>query len=464
MSNPVLAIFVDTNCFIHLRDVQDLPWRVLFPDFSAFEIVVAPIVIEELDGLKARNQRRQRTRANLALETILKASAQPDLRTKLRDEPITLSLRISNSPRIDWSNYPDLDPLRPDDRLVAAMLADPAAGPKVLVSHDRAPLIRARFMGQRAEAPHATWFLPEQQDLDARGIGRARHDLDRLASGTPEMEIEFTRSGELLETLSILVPRLKPLSDRTCRELAMQFAARNPREKFYWLKRKGVRYERLRRGYSWTELVRYSRSHARCMRNAEGYFSLLHERVGEAARTASFDCCVANAGTITAHKVIADIQASSHLHVFRRQDVTYLFRGPISGPLLPSLPMTEFDRLIETQEARRKEEQASAARNGPMGICWQSFSTTDFSRISATCLELRPEHSMDMSLGLYYRDSGYRVETGNVNITVSSSNSPAPISRSVEISVQKREASWREDWVLDYLDGWLADALRRSAD
>src|SRR5437868_11898934 len=141
MSNAVLAIFVDTNCFIQLRDLGDLPWQELFPQFQSFEIVVVPVVIDELDGLKGRDQRRLRTRANAALTTILEASEQPDWRVTLRHEPFVLSLRIANPPSIDWSRYQTLDPLRQDDQLIAAVLADMTPDPKVLLSHDRGPLI-----------------------------------------------------------------------------------------------------------------------------------------------------------------------------------------------------------------------------------------------------------------------------------------------------------------------------------
>jgi hypothetical protein len=98
MDRPDQTLFVDTNCFIHLRDLKDLPWRSLFADARWVEIVVAPIVIEELDRFKVDRDGRRRDRSRKALNLIEAASGEPNFRLSLRDDPIKVSLRVANAP------------------------------------------------------------------------------------------------------------------------------------------------------------------------------------------------------------------------------------------------------------------------------------------------------------------------------------------------------------------------------
>ncbi len=64
------AIFVDTNGFIQLRDLKDLPWNKLLPTVSAIDLMVASCVIRELDRHKSSTNRRLRDGARLALKMI----------------------------------------------------------------------------------------------------------------------------------------------------------------------------------------------------------------------------------------------------------------------------------------------------------------------------------------------------------------------------------------------------------
>ncbi len=58
MTHPTISVFVDTNVFIHLHDLKDLPWHETPPSHDWIEIVVALPVIEELDLKKVdRNNR-----------------------------------------------------------------------------------------------------------------------------------------------------------------------------------------------------------------------------------------------------------------------------------------------------------------------------------------------------------------------------------------------------------------------
>jgi hypothetical protein len=49
MSDETKVFFVDTNAFLQVRDLKDIPWNELFHGVKAIDLMVAPSVINELD-------------------------------------------------------------------------------------------------------------------------------------------------------------------------------------------------------------------------------------------------------------------------------------------------------------------------------------------------------------------------------------------------------------------------------
>ena len=88
MPAGTLALFLDTNAFLHLRDLKDLPWGELVPDVTGVDLLVAPIVVSELDAHKSGSNRRRRDRSRLALRLIEEASKSPNLAHILREDRI----------------------------------------------------------------------------------------------------------------------------------------------------------------------------------------------------------------------------------------------------------------------------------------------------------------------------------------------------------------------------------------
>jgi hypothetical protein len=145
MADETTFLFIDTNSFLQVRDLKDIPWKELIPGVDIIDVMVAPRVIEELDNHKNSANQRRRDRARLALQLIEKASLEPGLALVMRAKPILVRLVISTAPRFDWNAHPNLDPAKPDDQLVAEALSF-GRGASVF-SHDTGPRIRARVAG-----------------------------------------------------------------------------------------------------------------------------------------------------------------------------------------------------------------------------------------------------------------------------------------------------------------------------
>ena len=119
MAGETKILFTDTNGFLQVHDLKDIPWKNLFPGVKAVDVMVAPRVIEELDKHKTSTNQRRRNRARLALQLIEKASLEPGFALVLKEEPVRVRIVISTAPRFDWEAYPNFDPAKPDDQLVA---------------------------------------------------------------------------------------------------------------------------------------------------------------------------------------------------------------------------------------------------------------------------------------------------------------------------------------------------------
>src|SRR5438477_9149272 len=99
MASHTKILFADTNAFLQLRDLKDLPWRDLFPEAKAVDLMVAPCVIEELDEHKTSTNKRRRDRARAALKRIEEASScEPDLALVLKDSSVRVRIVISRAP------------------------------------------------------------------------------------------------------------------------------------------------------------------------------------------------------------------------------------------------------------------------------------------------------------------------------------------------------------------------------
>src|ERR1700694_2150152 len=142
MASDTKILFTDTNGFLQVRDLKDIPWADLFPGVRSIDVMVAPRVIEELDKHKTSTNQRRRDRARHALRLIEKASLEPDLALVIKDAPIRVRVVVSPAPRLNWTAHPNLDPSKPDDQLVAEAIS--FGNGAAVFSHDSGPRIRAR--------------------------------------------------------------------------------------------------------------------------------------------------------------------------------------------------------------------------------------------------------------------------------------------------------------------------------
>ncbi|RYE05509.1 MAG: hypothetical protein EOP44_04550 [Sphingobacteriaceae bacterium] len=63
-------LFLDTNIFLHYRAFDEIKWQEQFPDIGEYKLIIASVVIDELDKHKQNPNRKLATRAKKILSKI----------------------------------------------------------------------------------------------------------------------------------------------------------------------------------------------------------------------------------------------------------------------------------------------------------------------------------------------------------------------------------------------------------
>src|SRR6185295_7694220 len=184
-----VTLFTDTNGFIQLRDLKDLAWRKLFPGVKHVRIIVARIVIEELDKHKTSTKDRQRNRARAALRLISPASKTHGRVLTLKEKPFKVTLAIAPRVALDWDWLASLDPNKSDDRLVAETIT--FGNDAAIFSHDSGPRLTADDLGLQSFEPLEDWHLPDEKSDLERKLAATERQLERALSTRPKLSIEI---------------------------------------------------------------------------------------------------------------------------------------------------------------------------------------------------------------------------------------------------------------------------------
>lgn len=196
----MLYCFLDTNIFIHCKDIQDIDWKAEL-GASAVCLVIAPVVFEELDEFKDNHKDdRKRNRARRAinfLESVLDSS------DKVMREGVSLGY-AEELQSIEFSIY-NLNANNNDDRLVASAICwshKHSDDEIVLVSHDSGPRMKAKRIGLAAKKLSDKCSLPDQRDPRDKEIRELKSQLARIENAQPKLQLGFRDSnGQLISFL-----------------------------------------------------------------------------------------------------------------------------------------------------------------------------------------------------------------------------------------------------------------------
>jgi hypothetical protein len=161
--------FPDTNFFFECRQAADLLWHELErtkPDQAPdIRLIVPSTVIDEIERHKAKGNSRTAKRARKASALLRKALTSPGHITERRPASPRVSLELPRVLRIDFSRFPNLDPLRPDHRIAAEYAELLKIEPDlVLLTDDTLLTLAVRSLGFEPVLIPANWKLAPEMD------------------------------------------------------------------------------------------------------------------------------------------------------------------------------------------------------------------------------------------------------------------------------------------------------------
>lgn len=453
--SDTVTVFVDTNCFIQLRDLKDLPWNELFPAAMTVVIVVATVVMDELDAKKHDRNQRVRNRARLALNLINDVSRADGMELALKPgaKPKVV-LRLSDIGRLDWESLPRLDPTRPDDRLVAEAIQTECEGPKALLSHDTGPRIRARGCALEALEVPDVWLLPDDADEDSREIARLKRENESLRNRFPRIEASWQVGRAEVEQATVERLKLRPLTETEIRQLTDAYLEAHPKEK-------GVFYPRLgfgigsETGFTQDDFERYSAEYDKFAEKLPHFFEKLHTLVEQASPMTPIDFRVVNSGSATAEGLTVGFHVSDDWLVFGDEEAAERFYSiRATAPKPPLTPRLKKVREVDEMARGLFRPDLRPRPRDPTGFYWEHRPAAIDHRGSLRCEEFRAKDVRDQTVWIY--PWGEDRQSATLELEVHASNLSEPVPAQVRLTAVQAEVDWCDPRVSNRIE----DAIR----
>lgn len=460
-----VAVVVDCNCFLQVRDLKDVPWRELFPGVRRVEIMVTPSVVAELDKKKIDNKDRIRTRARAANKLIDAASEVEPMRIVLRDDPVVIALNLPDIAPTDWGRHARLDPTRPDDQLVAQAIDLVTELPKALLSHDSGPRLTARRNGLTAHNVPETWLLPDPVDDDRKQIQKLQRENELLKARHPQIVAGWGAAEKAIERLTIERLIVPPLPAETiaaavahCRDTWPHATATMKVGSGFFI---GEDDNSGRFGQD--DYERYVAKWRNWVDSLPDFFERLPKLIAGGRRFGGADLWFENDGAATAERLTIDFAVSDGWQVLAGQsEVDDIAPLPV---ILPERPLTPFqqdhrDRAVKADGVGRQfgHLAAPAAQpRDPTGFYWIERPGYDSKRGVHGCEEFRAKRRYEDVIWLWPR--GNPPVDGTLRVDIHGSNLPAPLELELPLAFADREAGWDDDAVIAALDPVIVDIL-----
>nr|WP_321265206.1 PIN domain-containing protein [uncultured Sphaerochaeta sp.] len=186
----LLRCYLDTNVLIHFQRFDTLDWHSILETREEVTLVVAPIVLRELNKKKDSDQNKGiRIRAG----DILKAFEKYQENGKIR-EGVFLNF-VCIEPKIDWDQK-GLDPDVSDDRLIASMILEEDISKLILVTSDFGLRQKARNKNIRNVKLDDSLKEDVRIDDDTKKIKELEAKLARFENASPKLDLYVKSSPD----------------------------------------------------------------------------------------------------------------------------------------------------------------------------------------------------------------------------------------------------------------------------
>ncbi|HZL30718.1 MAG TPA: PIN domain-containing protein [Pseudolabrys sp.] len=456
MASELVEIFIDTNAFIQLRDLKDLPWRDIFPDVKQVNLIVASRVIEELDKFKNSTNNRKRDRSRLALKLIESASKGDGYSLLVRSTPIEIRIVISNAPPPDWSKMLRLDRSKPDDQLVAEAVT--YGNEAVLFSYDTGPRIRARLANIKAFEPMEDWHLPKEKTDEQRKITELEENLERALASSPKIITGFDRTDESRSKIEISVPILDELDTNAVARLTAAYLAQHPPERIT------ARQDHLHLisnrfgGYTEGDVERYERDYSAFRKNVDRYFQELNNSLYRIAHANCISYFVENDSGVSAIGLRVEVGLTGAAMLLADKHAVDGLAGSLLPPAPPQKPKsrTAWDGIppFISPHVLRNEPR------DPTRFVWFDRPDYESKKSALQCEDFRATRLWrDEIILLVVSDLPFE---GIIELNISATNLSAPVDVTAAIRFAEHKADWSDEYVRRMLPSGIRTLLEQQ--
>src|SRR5437879_1841446 len=206
MSGQPIAIFPDTNLFLHYRSISEIDWRALIKA-RPVEIKIAAVVTRELEEQRVVHQSRKiRDRAGSAVKLL-----QTYLRQNQVRDGVTLEFLI-DEPTQDYAAAQKLNLLLADDRLIGTYLLYRQKNPQVpciVVTNDLPLTVKLTHRQIEFISLGESLLLPPELDPLEKKNKQLESELLRYKSREPDLAIKFA-DGQSYARFQLTIPNDTP--------------------------------------------------------------------------------------------------------------------------------------------------------------------------------------------------------------------------------------------------------------
>lgn len=213
---------IDSNIALECLALEQLPWGEI-DSSGPILVLVAPTVLQEVDAKKNHARLGDHARRfNRVMRPLL--GEQSTVHVRLSPNP-KVELALAECSRVDWSNFPTLDPDEPDSRIVAQALhiIGPPQSAIVVVSQDIRPLHLAKQHGLRTHHIGENWLRPKEISESEKKAAALKRELDAMKSREPSLSLSFKADADL-----VIAHKIRDLTDMERKDFQDTILSLNP--------------------------------------------------------------------------------------------------------------------------------------------------------------------------------------------------------------------------------------------
>lgn len=191
-------LFLDTNIFIHYKGYEDIPWQSLLDTSDSVKVVLASIVLREINGHKDNSKGRVRNKARKISEKFNNIL--------IRKQQSRIPLIYCREKPIEEKDKAVFDLTVNDDRFLLNVLYSPYPKEDVyIVSNDTDLLIKASESGLNILPMDETFRSAEEPTDEEKELKKTKEELAKWTSRCSNPKIVFCENGsECIEFEQVL--------------------------------------------------------------------------------------------------------------------------------------------------------------------------------------------------------------------------------------------------------------------